>query len=87
MGFPKGSFPPPQGPYYTSVGTQNAFGRELVDEHLHLCLAAGLNVEGINSEVMMGQWEFQIFAKGAAAPATRSGWGAICWSAPPKNMA
>ena len=65
MGFPKGGFPPPQGPYYTSVGTQNAFGRELVDEHLHLCLAAGLNVEGINSEAMMGQWEFQIFAKGA----------------------
>ena len=53
MGFPKGGFPPPQGPYYTSVGTQNAFGREPVDEHLHLCLAAGLNVEGINSEVMM----------------------------------
>ena len=26
---------------------------------------AGLNVEGINAEVMMGQWEFQIFAKGA----------------------
>ncbi|MGB1817000.1 MAG: glutamine synthetase, partial [Rubripirellula sp.] len=23
------------------------------------------NVEGINAEVMMGQWEFQIFAKGA----------------------
>ena len=44
---------------------QNAYGRELVDEHLHLCLAAGLNVEGINAEVMMGQWEFQIFAKGA----------------------
>ena len=65
LGFPKGGFPAPQGPYYTSVGTQNTFGRELVDEHLHLCLAAGLNVEGINAEVMMGQWEFQIFAKGA----------------------
>ena len=65
LGFPKEGFPAPQGPYYTSVGTQNAYGRELVDEHLHLCLAAGLNVEGINAEVMMGQWEFQIFAKGA----------------------
>ena len=64
LGFPKEGFPAPQGPYYTSVGTQNAYGRELVDEHLHLCLAAGLNVEGINAEVMMGQWEFQIFAKG-----------------------
>ena len=65
LGFPKGGFPAPQGPYYTSVGTQNTFGRELVDEHLHLCLSAGINVEGINAEVMMGQWEFQIFAKGA----------------------
>ena len=65
LGFPKGGYPAPQGPYYTSVGSQNAHGRALVDEHLHLCLEAGLNVEGINSEVMMGQWEFQIFAKGA----------------------
>ena len=29
------------------------------------CLQAGLNVEGINAEVATGQWEFQIFAKGA----------------------
>ena len=67
LGFPKGGFPRPQGPYYTSVGSQNTFGRDLVDEHLHLCLEAGLNVEGINAEVMMGQWEFQIFAKGACS--------------------
>ena len=67
LGFPKGGFPQPQGPFYTSVGTRNAHGRELGDEHLHLCLAAGLNVEGINAEVMMGQWEFQIFAKGAGS--------------------
>tara|TARA_B100000886_G_scaffold112262_1_gene75434 strand:+ start:1337 stop:2356 length:1020 start_codon:yes stop_codon:yes gene_type:complete len=65
LGFPKDGYPGPQGPYYTSVGTQNTKGRDLVDEHLHLCLEAGLNVEGINAEVMMGQWEYQIFAKGA----------------------
>ena len=29
-----------------------------------LCIES-LNVEGINAEVMMGQWEYQIFAKGA----------------------
>ncbi|MGN6177976.1 MAG: glutamine synthetase, partial [Mucilaginibacter sp.] len=34
-------------------------------EHLDVCLEAGLNVEGINAEVAAGQWEFQIFAKGA----------------------
>ena len=65
LGFPKNGYPGPQGPYYTSVGTRNAVGRDIVDEHLHLCLEAGINVEGINAEVMMGQWEFQVFAKGA----------------------
>ncbi len=65
-GFPKGGYPPPQGPYYCSVGADNAFGRAIVEEHLDLCLDAGLNVEGINGEVAAGQWEFQGFAKGAA---------------------
>ncbi|MCA9196219.1 MAG: glutamine synthetase beta-grasp domain-containing protein [Planctomycetales bacterium] len=64
-GFPPGGYPPPQGPYYCSVGAKNAFGRDMVDEHLDVCLEAGLNVEGINAEVAAGQWEFQIFAKGA----------------------
>jgi glutamine synthetase len=43
----------------------NAYGRPIVEEHLDACLEAGLNVEGINAEVATGQWEFQIFAKGA----------------------
>ena len=43
----------------------NAYGRELIEEHMDICLEAGLNVEGINAEVAPGQWEFQIFAKGA----------------------
>ena len=30
-----------------------------------LCIDAGLNFEGINQEVASGQWEFQLFAKGA----------------------
>ncbi len=65
-GFPSGNgYPPPQGPYYCSVGAKNAFGRDLVEEHLDTCLEAGINVEGINGEVATGQWEFQVFAKGA----------------------
>ncbi len=64
-GFPKDGFPRPQGPYYCSVGGSNAYGREIVEEHLDLCLDAGINVEGINAEVAAGQWEFQVFAKGA----------------------
>ncbi len=65
LGFPAGGFPAPQGPYYCSVGARNAYGRHIVEEHLDACLEAGLNVEGINAEVAAGQWEFQIFAKGA----------------------
>ncbi|MBC7887856.1 MAG: glutamine synthetase beta-grasp domain-containing protein [Ferruginibacter sp.] len=65
LGFPEGGYPRPQGPYYCSVGAGKAYGRDMVDEHLDACLDAGLNVEGINAEVATGQWEFQIFAKGA----------------------
>ena len=64
-GFPKDGFPRPQGPYYCSVGGTNAYGREIVEEHLDTCLEAGINLEGINAEVAAGQWEFQVFAKGA----------------------
>ena len=73
LGFPKDGYPGPQGPYYTSVGARNTKGRELIDEHLHLCLEAGLSIEGINAEVMMGQWEYQIFAKGRKTLATKFG--------------
>jgi glutamine synthetase len=64
-GFPPGGYPGPQGPYYCSVGASNAHGRDCVEDHLDLCLEAGINVEGINAEVAAGQWEFQVFAKGA----------------------
>ncbi len=63
LGFPVNGYPAPQGPYYCGVGAKNAFGRDIVEEHLDVCLEAGLNVEGINAEVAAGQWEFQIFSK------------------------
>lgn len=47
-------FPGPQGPYYCSVGAGNTVGREIVEEHLDACIDAGLNIEGINAEVMKG---------------------------------
>lgn len=65
LGFPADGYPAPQGPYYCSVGGQNTWGREIVEEHADLCIDAGLNIEGINQEVAAGQWEFQIFSKGA----------------------
>ena len=67
LGFPEGGYPAPQGPYYTGVGYANVgdVARQIVEEHLDLCLDAGINHEGINAEVAAGQWEFQIFGKGS----------------------
>ncbi|MCD0451498.1 glutamine synthetase beta-grasp domain-containing protein [Actinocorallia sp. API 0066] len=65
LGFPEHGYPGPQGPYYCGIGADKAFGRDIVEEHLDACIAAGLTVSGINAEVMPGQWEFQI---GAAGP-------------------
>jgi len=63
FGFPRDHTP--QGQFYCSVGAKNAYGRDVIEDHLDQCLEAGLNVEGINAEVAVGQWEYQIFAKGA----------------------
>ncbi|WOH07474.1 hypothetical protein DCAR_0726904 [Daucus carota subsp. sativus] len=60
LGWPVGGFPKPQGPYYCGIGADKAFGREIVDAHYKACLYAGINISGINAEVMPGQWEFQI---------------------------
>ena len=49
-----------QGRFYCSIGYKKNFGRELAEEHLKLCLAAGIKISGINAEVAPGQWEFQI---------------------------
>ncbi len=71
LGFPEGGYPAPQGPYYTGVGYKNVgdIARQIVEEHLDLCLDAGINHEGINAEVATGQWEFQIFGKGSTKAA------------------
>jgi glutamine synthetase len=71
LGFPEFGYPNPQGKYYTGVGYDHVgeIAREIADEHLELCLAAGINHEGINAEVAKGQWEFQIFAKGSKTAA------------------
>jgi len=53
-------FPGPQGPYYCSAGADVAFGREIADSHMKACLYAGMEISGINGEVMPGQWEYQV---------------------------
>lgn len=50
----------PQGGYYCGVGVSKAFGRRIAEKHYHACLKAGLQISGINAEVMPSQWEFQI---------------------------
>ena len=68
LGFPKDGYPStPQGPYYCGVGYKymGNIARQIVEEHLDLCLYAGINHEGINAEVAKGQWEYQIFGKGS----------------------
>ena len=50
LGFPRDQTP--QGQFYCSVGAKNTFGREIIEDHLDQCLDAGLNVEGINAEVI-----------------------------------
>jgi glutamine synthetase len=46
--------------HYCSVGTGKSMGREIVMEHMHACIEAGIKICGVNSEVTPSQWEFQI---------------------------
>ncbi|MBS1722681.1 MAG: glutamine synthetase beta-grasp domain-containing protein [Armatimonadetes bacterium] len=64
LGFPTGGYPEGQGKYYCGVGAEAVVGRDIVEAHLDACMACGLNVTGINAEVMLGQWEFQLLGKG-----------------------
>ena len=60
LGFPSENSCVGQGQYYCSVGSQNAFGRQVVEETVAACLYAGINISGLNAEVAPGQWEYQV---------------------------
>merc|ERR1711934_807380 len=60
LGFPDVGYPAPQGPYYCGAGYDSAIGRPIADTHYKACLYAGVQIAGINAEVMPGQWEYQI---------------------------
>lgn len=64
IGFPANGYPEPQGKYYCGVGRGFVKGRDFVDEHLEKCISAGIEVTGTNAEVLLGQWEYQVFGKG-----------------------
>ena len=66
LGWPDKGYPErPQGLYYCSVGSEDIAGRDVVEDHMHACLDAGIAISGINAEVMLGQWEYQIGPVGA----------------------
>jgi glutamine synthetase len=64
LGFPENGYPEPQGKYYCGVGNGQVHGREFVDKHMEACLNAGIDITGTNAEVLLGQWEYQVFSKG-----------------------
>jgi glutamine synthetase len=59
-GWPVGGFPAPQGGYYCGIGTDEIWGRDVVEAHTKACMEAGIEISGTNAEVMIGQWEFQV---------------------------
>lgn len=64
-GFPSDpkKFPKPQGEYYCGIGSENISGRIVMEEHTEICLQAGIPLTGTNAEVLLGQWEFQLFGQ------------------------
>jgi len=62
VGWPgNGAPPPPQGDYYCGRNK----GEHIARSHMNACIDAGIGISGINSEVMLGQWEYQIFGDDA----------------------
>lgn len=57
---PDSRSPRPQGDYYCGVGNDCVIGRQIAEEHLDKCLEIGLAISGINAEVLIGQWEYQL---------------------------
>ena len=57
--------PGPQGPYYCGIGASKVAGRDVVSDHMTKCIDAEIDITGTNAEVALGQWEYQVFSKGA----------------------
>ena len=57
---PNNTYPEKQGQYYCGIGGNYVAGRKFVEEHLNMCLSINLKIGGVNAEVMLGQWEYQI---------------------------
>lgn len=46
--------------YHYCGTTETPDHRIIVEQHLQMCIEAGIKISGINAEVAKGQWEFQI---------------------------
>ncbi len=55
--------PSEQKDYYCGAGTMNVIGRYIMNDFEERCEEAGVILDGINAEVMPGQWEFQTGAQ------------------------
>jgi glutamine synthetase len=49
----------PRGYHYCGI-TQRPQERFIMEQHLRMCIEAGIKISGINAEVEKNQWEFQI---------------------------
>ena len=49
---------------YCGIGYEKVLGREIMEEHLDTCLSAGLKITDINSEEVLGQWEYNLISEG-----------------------
>jgi glutamine synthetase len=63
VGFPAGSYPEPQGRYYCGVGGSKVNHRDLAMDHMYECLERGIEITGVNAEVALSQWEYQVFSR------------------------
>ena len=57
--------PPDQGDYYCGVGSDVTVGRDIVETFTITSAGAGIHLDGVNSEVMLSQWEYQTRPKNA----------------------
>ena len=60
MGWPEKGSPDAQGRYYCAVGCGNVSGRDIAEVHLTSCINSAISIVGVNAEVALGQWEYQI---------------------------
>ncbi|GIR63891.1 MAG: hypothetical protein CM15mP68_5570 [Pseudomonadota bacterium] len=64
-GFPPGGFSRTSGTVLLFSRRSECIWSRMYRRTFRFVPEAGINVEGINAEVAAGQWEFQVFAKGA----------------------